>query len=107
MAWASSKIWDVPSNLKIGAAYLDFLHQHYKGNSALSLAGYNAGEGNADRWLAAAPNAPTDYVTETISFRETRMYVKRVSSTWMMYRLLYDSGPMFPDFSKFADDAVP
>lgn len=107
LAYSSTKIWDIPTNLKIGANYLDTLHSRYKGNSALSLAGYNAGEGNADRWLTAAPNAPTDYVTETITFRETRFYVKRVSSTWMTYRMLYDGGPMFPDWTKFAEDAVP
>ncbi len=107
LSYSSAKIWDIPTNLRIGASYLDTLHTRYHGNSALALAGYNAGEGNADRWVAAAPDAPTDYITETITFRETRFYVKRVSSTWLTYRMLYDDGPMFPDWAKFADDAVP
>ncbi|MFN7147632.1 MAG: transglycosylase SLT domain-containing protein, partial [Myxococcota bacterium] len=60
VSYSSSAIWDIPTNLKIGAWYLDTLHTRYKGNTALALAGYNAGEGNADRWVAARPDAPTD-----------------------------------------------
>ena len=95
------------TNLKIGAWYLDTLHTRYKGNTALALAGYNAGEGNSDRWVAASPNAPTDFTVETISFRETRHYVKRVMSTWLTYRVLYGDGPLFADATPFVHDAVP
>jgi soluble lytic murein transglycosylase len=105
--YSSSKIWDVGTNLQIGAWYLDTLHARYGGNSALALAAYNAGEGSADRWLAARPDAPTDLVVESITFRETRHYVKRVLSTFQTYRLLYGDGPLFPDWSRFNDDAVP
>lgn len=107
LSYASSKIWDIPTNLKIGAWYLDTLHTRYRGNTALALAGYNAGEGNADRWLAARPDAPTDLLVETISFRETRHYVKRVMSTWQTYRLLYGDGPLYADHRAFIHDAVP
>ncbi|MFZ5475730.1 MAG: transglycosylase SLT domain-containing protein [Myxococcota bacterium] len=107
LAYSSSKIWDVPTNLKIGAWYLDTLHARYRGNSALALAGYNAGEGNADKWLAARPDAPTDLYVETISFRETRHYVKRVLSTFQTYRLLYGDGPLYDDWKRFNHDAVP
>jgi soluble lytic murein transglycosylase len=105
--YSSSRIWDVATNLKLGAWYLDTLHTRYHGDSALALAGYNAGEGNADRWLAAWPDAPTDFVVETISFRETRHYVKRVLSTWQTYRLLYGTGALYDDWSRFNHDAVP
>jgi soluble lytic murein transglycosylase-like protein len=107
VAYSSTNIWDVPTNLKIGAWYLDTLHTRYKGNSALALAGYNAGEGNADRWLAARPDAPTDLIVETISFRETRHYVKRVMSTWLTYRMLYGDGPIYADARAYVHDAVP
>jgi soluble lytic murein transglycosylase len=107
VSYSSSNIWDVATNLKLGAWYLDTLHARYHGDSALALAGYNAGEGNADRWLAAYPDAPADFIVETISFRETRHYVKRVLSTWQTYRLLYGTGDLFADWSRFNYDAVP
>jgi soluble lytic murein transglycosylase-like protein len=107
VSYSSTNIWDVATNLKIGAWYLDTLHTRDKGNTALALAGYNAGEGNSDRWVAASPNAPTDFTVETISFRETRHYVKRVMSTWLTYRVLYGDGPLFADATPFVHDAVP
>ncbi len=107
MPWRPAQVWDPRTNLKLGASYLDLLHARYKGNSALALAGYNAGEGNADRWLAAAPNVPLDVYVERIPFRETRHYVKRVSSTWQTYRLLYEQGPPYADLSRYTFDAVP
>jgi soluble lytic murein transglycosylase len=107
LSFRSTDIWKPETNLKIGAWYLDTLHTRYAGNSALALAAYNAGEGNADRWLAAHPEWPTDAVVESIPFRETRFYVKRVLTTWQTYRWLYGDGPLFDDWTRFADDAVP
>lgn len=108
LAYKSSMIWDVPTNLKIGAWYLDTLHDRYGQNPMLALAGYNAGEGNADRWLAGLPaNASTDELVESITFRETRHYVKRVLSTYQTYRLLYGDGALYPDWTKLVVDAVP
>jgi soluble lytic murein transglycosylase len=107
LSFSASQIWDVSMNLRLGAHYLDMLHGRYNGNSALALAGYNAGEGNADKWLAARPDAPTDVYVESIPFRETRHYVKRVLSTYQTYRLLYGDAPMYADWSRFNHDAVP
>lgn len=107
LTWKSSLIWDPATNLRVGAWFLDSLHRRYKGNSALALAAYNAGPGNADRWLAENPGAPSDVVVEAIDFRETRQYVKRVSSTWQTYRLLYGTEALYPDLSAFVDRAVP
>ncbi len=107
-SYSSSKIYDPDTNLAIGGYYLDSLLDDYGGNPALALASYNAGPGNTDRWLAALPaDAPLDTFSETITFRETRHYVKRVTSTWLMYRWLYGEGPVAPDWSAFVVDAVP
>jgi soluble lytic murein transglycosylase len=108
LSYSSSKIWDPATNLSIGAYYLDLLHTRYKGNSALALAGYNAGEGNADRWLGELPaDTPLDTYVESISFRETRHYVKRVLSTYQVYRVLDSQSEVYPDWSRYLVDAVP
>lgn len=105
--YSSTLIWDIPTNLKIGAWYLDGLHSRYRGNSALALAAYNAGEGNADKWLAERPDTPTDVYVESIPFRETRHYVKRVLSTFQTYRLLYGDGTVYLAWARFNHRAVP
>ena len=48
-----------------------------------------------------------DTYTESITFRETRHYVKRVTSTWLMYRLLYGEGRSIPDWGALVVDASP
>jgi soluble lytic murein transglycosylase len=105
--YAPSRIKQPATNLRIGAYLLDTLIARYDGNTALALAGYNAGPGHVDRWLAAAPDAPLDEYVENIGFKETRHYVKRVSSTWQTHRLLYGEGPLYPDLSRFTYDAHP
>lgn len=108
VAYSSSNIYDVPTNLKIGGYYLDSLLSDYGNNPMLALASYNAGPGNTDRWLAAlAADTPADTWAESITFRETRHYVKRVLSTYLTYNLLYGTGPAYPDWSKFVVDARP
>jgi soluble lytic murein transglycosylase len=98
----------VPStNLRIGGRYLHYLMERYGGDPFLSLAGYNAGEGNVGKWLEEQGDRPVDEWVEAIPFRETRHYVKRVSASWQMYHLLYDEGPPFPALSAFNHQAVP
>lgn len=107
LSFSAADIWTPATNLKIGAYYLNSLHKRYNGDSALTLAAYNAGEGNMDKWLALRPDAPLDEIVEAIPLRETRMYVKRVSSTWQTYRLLYQTEGLYVDWSRFLVDAVP
>ena len=47
-------------------------------------------EGNVGKWLKTKGNLPTDMFVESIPFRETRHYVKRVLGTYQAYHLLYD-----------------
>lgn len=79
---------DPQVNIALGARYLSGLMQQYEGRHHLALAGYNAGPGNANRWVRQSPGAPDDVFVERISFRETRNYVKRVLGTYWTYRQL-------------------
>jgi soluble lytic murein transglycosylase len=100
-------MFDPATNLRIGGRYLHFLMERYQGDPFVSLAGYNAGEGNVDKWLRERGNRPVDEFVEDIPFRETRHYVKRVSASWQMYHLLYDGDAPFPALSAFNHQAVP
>jgi soluble lytic murein transglycosylase len=65
------------TNIPIGAAVLRELHDNFNGQTALALAAYNAGPGNAKRWLTTQPK-PSDVWIENIPFNETRTYVQRI-----------------------------
>lgn len=105
--YSAGKLVDPAWNTRVGARYFAFLLDRYKGNPFLSLAGYNAGEGNVDRWLREKGNLPVDEWAEAIPFRETRNYVKRVSSTWQTYHVLYGDDPLYPDLQYYNERAVP
>ncbi|MFT4977774.1 MAG: soluble lytic murein transglycosylase [Myxococcota bacterium] len=93
--------FDPLTNLRIGSRYMEYLQARFKGNMFLAVGGYNAGEGNIDRWLRERGNRPTDEFIENIPFRETRGYVKRVLGTYQMYHVLYDDSPLFIDWSDY------
>jgi soluble lytic murein transglycosylase len=89
-------------NVRLGARYLDDVLRSLGGDPALALAGYNAGPGNVAKWIAERGNLPVDEFVERIPFRETRGYVKRVTSTWqVMVHGLDAEGPGFVDLSRF------
>jgi soluble lytic murein transglycosylase len=68
----------VPSlNVQLGAAQLRGLIDRFGGQTAVALAGYNAGPNAARRWLPSQSIDPDIWV-ENIPYNETRGYVQRV-----------------------------
>jgi len=73
-------IFDVETNVTLGVAYLRYLLDLWNGDLVRAIASYNAGQGAVSRWV----NYEDDFVfIETIPYRETRNYVKRV--LWFYY----------------------
>ena len=103
----TDQMTDPWTNLRIGTRYFESLVTRYRGNPYLAMAGYNAGEGNVKKWMERFGNLPTDAWVESIPYRETRHYVKRVTRTWQTYHLLYDGGSTFPDHTAYVLVAVP
>lgn len=68
----------VPSiNVQLGAAQLRGLIDRFGGQTAVALAGYNAGPNAARRWLPSE-SIDADIWVENIPYNETRGYVQRV-----------------------------
>ena len=77
-------------NIAYGTWYLRYLLDKYKGNTILTLAAYNAGEGKVDQWRRnAAAQGERFRVASHIPFEETRDYVHRVLSARADYRRSY------------------
>ncbi len=65
-------------NLALGSAYLRELLDRYQGNVVFATAAYNAGAARVAEWRARYPELPPAIWIETISYRETRDYVKSI-----------------------------
>jgi soluble lytic murein transglycosylase len=76
-------------NIAYGAWYLRYLMRRYAGNETFALAAYNGGEGNVDRWIAAAQERNEALTIAAIPFSETRTYVQRVQDARGQYRHSY------------------
>ncbi len=77
-------------NIAYGTWYLRYLLTKYHGNTVLTLAAYNAGEGQVDAWWRKASDRGEKFkVAEHIPFPETRNYVHRVLTARTAYRNKY------------------
>ena len=77
-------------NIAYGTWYLRYLLDKYKGNTILTLAAYNGGEGKVDEWRAAAAARGEKFkVASHVPYKETRDYVQRVLSARKDYRATY------------------
>lgn len=80
-------------NVSIGVWYAADLLREGKGSVSWMLAAYNAGPGAADRWIEpGTEGASAIEAVESIDYKETRGYVKRVVESANVYHALYFSG---------------
>lgn len=84
-------------NIALGARALASLTRRFAGNPLLAIPGYNAGPGRPARWLKERPHYDFDVWVESIPFRETRRYTKRVLASRAAYAALYE-----PEFAESA-----
>jgi transglycosylase-like protein with SLT domain len=66
----ATNLYDAEQNVDAGVRYLKYLERRFDGNLKNTIAAYNAGEGNVQRYGGVPP------------FNETRSYVKKVMSRY-------------------------
>ena len=92
LAYSPAKLTTDPLyNTQLGASYLDRQLAAYDGSLLLAAAAYNAGPGNANKWITAFGDPRSSEIdpvvwVELIPFQETRKYVQRVFGNYMVYR---------------------
>jgi soluble lytic murein transglycosylase len=74
---STSDLFDPSVNVMLGAGQLRILLDRFDGQTAVALAGYNAGPAAATRWLPSQ-SVEADIWVENIPYNETRGYVQRV-----------------------------
>jgi soluble lytic murein transglycosylase len=82
-------LFDPALNVRLGTRFLSELSKGYKDHPAVTIAGYNGGFGNVDRWLSERGGEPLDLWVENMPFGQTRHYTKRVLMSLWIYHWLY------------------
>lgn len=83
----SYNLSDPDTNIRMGAWYLAYLWQKTSGNPALTVAGYNAGLNSVRRWQKRFPLEEDEFI-ESIPYRETRRYTKKVLKSYLAFQSL-------------------
>lgn len=76
-------------NIRYGTWRLRDMLRRFGGNTALAMAGYNAGPENAKKWKAEADAEGRPFTVARIPFPETRHYVEKVLDAQRDYRRTY------------------
>ena len=89
LGYSTTMLTDPQYNIRLGATFFGRLMEIYRGSYVLSVAAYNAGPGNVNRWIQAYgdPRSSVDALDwiEQIPFSETRNYVQRVLENAVVY----------------------
>ena len=84
-------------NVTLGTAYFQRMLNIWDGNAPLAIASYNAGSGNAGKWVNrfGDPRRGKDVLQfiEQIPFSETKAYVQRVIENSVVYDRMNPNSP--------------
>ena len=94
---------EIDINLRLGSYYLKHVLTEFDNQALLALAAYNAGPGRAKRWRKTSQSLEGAIFAETIPFRETRNYVKKVMSNLMIYNKILNDDHYAPTLKQRLD----
>ena len=90
---APEDLYDPRLVIRLGAKYLGDLLAQFDGDPYAAAAAYNAGPAQARLWRKLAPAEGHDYFLSTVSFAETRHYVRKVLNSYERYGEIYQGEP--------------
>jgi soluble lytic murein transglycosylase-like protein len=90
----ATNLYDAEQNVDAGVKYLKYLQGRFDGNLKNTIAAYNAGEGNVERYGGVPP------------FRETRSYVKKVMTRYQQRKKQFQQFDSSAGSAPSADGAL-
>ncbi|AGB40428.1 soluble lytic murein transglycosylase-like protein [Halobacteroides halobius DSM 5150] len=84
-----SDLYTVKKNIEYGCWYLAWLYKRFDRKLAVTLAAYNGGLGNVDKWLENDRWDGKHKNADQIPFTQTKNYVNRVMKFYDRYKFIY------------------
>ena len=75
-------------NIMLGVYYYSYLKERY-GDLDTTLAAYNAGMGNVDKWLKDNKYSENGEDLDSTPFQETNRYITKINNNLKIYKFLY------------------
>ena len=90
LRWKNSTfLLDPETNIRCGVFYLSWLLNSFNHILPFSVAAYNAGPKTVSRWIGARKVIHVEDFYEHLSYPETRDYLQRVMTSYLIYTALY------------------
>jgi len=91
---SSEDLYDPAIVIQLGAKYVADLSKEFEGDPYRTAAAYNAGPNQVRLWWRLAPEPRPDAFFSSVSFDETKNYVRKVLNSYERYGEIYEqSGP--------------
>ena len=87
--FVAERLYDPETNIRLGTYYLRSLIERFGGSRPFAIASYNAGPDAVGRWLEKDAQVKPDVFVESVTYGETRRYLRRVLRSYRVYQLLY------------------
>jgi len=81
---------DQDINIRMGTFYLRQMLNNFDQNMIYCLGAYNGGPGRMSDWISRQGNMDIDEFIESISYEQSREYIKKVMGNYYFYQMLYD-----------------
>jgi soluble lytic murein transglycosylase len=80
---------DPETSIMMGSYYIKKMLDTFEGNIFYALGAYNGGPGAMQSWIVRFGDLDIDEFVESVTYNETRAYIKRVTSSYYVYKMLY------------------
>jgi len=87
--FSNDMLHDPEKSIMMGTYYIAQQLGNFNNNKYYALGAYNGGPGAMQRWINNYGNLDIDELIESITYDETKNYIKKVMESYYIYNILY------------------
>ncbi|MHB1276502.1 MAG: tetratricopeptide repeat protein, partial [Candidatus Humimicrobiaceae bacterium] len=87
--FSESILHDPETSITMGSYYISQMLSNFENNKYYALGAYNGGPGAMQRWISKYGGLDIDEFIESLTYDETKNYIKKVMTSYFIYDLLY------------------